>query len=61
MTHFCAKCNEPIENDDWITLPVTTRYKKLDSKIAFALNTGDITADTDEMCHSECKGRTVGF
>ena len=61
MIHICSKCDEEIIDGDWISLTVTTRYKRLGSKIAFALNTGDMVAETDSLCHSDCKGRNSGF
>lgn len=61
MTHICHFCQEDVQDGDHITVVVDTLYKKIPSKIAFALNTGEMIAHPDTIAHFACKGKTVGF
>lgn len=61
MDHFCDKCSEPIEDGEYIEITVITPYKKLGSRVAFALNAAERVALPETIAHKLCKGRTSGF
>lgn len=61
MIHICSFCQEDIKDGEIVTFVGHTKYKRLESKIAFALDPNSMIVDPDTLSHYECKGRTVGF
>lgn len=61
MIHTCQFCSEDIEDGDEVSLLVYTKYRRLGSRIAFALNTSEMIADPTTLAHKDCKGKINGF
>lgn len=55
MRHICDFCEHEIQDGDYITFVGETKYKKLGSKIAFALNTSEMVVYPETLCHKQCR------
>lgn len=61
MTHYCDFCLEEIKDGEVVTFVGHTKYKRLGSKVAFALDPVSMSVDPSTLSHYACKGRLNGF
>ncbi len=53
MTHFCAFCDQELKDKDTVTAVIVTEYKRIPSKVAFAIRTDTIVVLPETLAHKE--------